>query len=104
MSIRGLGFVNSSQKQNNLKDAPLFHRVKRLVIHFTDKYVGGLGRSRSLYTDQKFEITLKDKPGLQVVYFYKTIHCNGLKLEIKDIYPGLVNEIRLNEVVFYLKK
>ncbi len=99
-----MGFVNSNQMQNNLKDAPSFHRVKKIIVHFTDKYVGGFGRSRSRYTNKHFEITLMDRPGLQIVYFYKTIYCNGLKLEIKDIYPGLTNAIRLNEVIFYLKK
>ncbi|MDH4127402.1 MAG: hypothetical protein OEV44_01520 [Spirochaetota bacterium] len=75
-----------------------------MKIYFTNDYIGGLGKTISNYPNSYYEIILHDKPGLQIVYFFKSIFCKGVKMEIKEIFTGLNNKIQLNDVIFYQKK
>ncbi len=104
IKLKALGFITSSSsvKQNKFKDHYLFHRIKKIDLQFTNKYDGGLGRSTAQYKDQKVQITLDDKPGLQIVYFYDVVFFNGVKMKIKEIYPGYNNKIKCSEIIFYL--
>lgn len=103
ITIKGIGFFNSQSEnnQNKFKERFLFHRFKKVMIQFTKDYQGGFGKTKGQYNNSVYEIEFLDKPGLQVIYFYKTIYCKGIKINVKEIYPGLQNKMSCNEIIFY---
>lgn len=99
LRITALGFIVRSQ--NSFKDKQSFHRVKEVEVRFCRNYNGGIGLKKAYYENPYFKIKLKDQPGLQLFYFYKPVFAIGMKLKIREIYPGLPNNLKINEVVIY---
>ncbi len=104
VKVRGIGFINRhAQNYESIKAKDNFHRIRKIEIQFTGYYNGGIGKTKALYDNLIYSIELDDKPGLQIIYFYKSIFCKGIKLIPKDIYTGLKNELRLYEIIFYIE-
>jgi hypothetical protein len=104
LKVKGIGFISKyTQNYGSVKEKDKFHRTRKIAIQFTNHYNGGIGKTKALYNNQVYNVELNDKSGLQIIYFYKSVFCKGVKLTPKDIYIGLKNELRLYEIIFYIE-
>jgi len=74
------------------------------VLQFLSDYQGGLGLGEGKPRREYFEITLDDRAGEQMVYFYETLFCKGIRLKVTDSYPGFKNSVSLDNIIFYTIK
>ncbi len=100
LKVRGVAFIQRDEFP--FKDRYGFHRLKKIKMEFTKKNIGGLGYSRGQYNSNYFDITLKDTPNIQIIYFNHIVYSRSIRLTVKELYPGVTNQIANTQIIFYL--